>query len=113
MGFSTKKIADIAIKDGNKDIIIKGGILQNAALAVRAINHPLRKKVIDLLEKNGEMVVTDIYVHLRTEQSVASQHLAILRNAGFVDTRRDGKFIHYTLNKGRFKNSAELIEKLA
>tara|TARA_B110000037_G_scaffold173112_1_gene196828 strand:+ start:97 stop:438 length:342 start_codon:yes stop_codon:yes gene_type:complete len=113
MGYSTKKIADIAIKDGKDKIIIKGGILQNAALAVRAINHPLRKKVIDLLEENGEMVVTDIYVQLRTEQSVASQHLAILRNAGFVVTRRDGKFIHYTLNKDRFKNSAELIEKLA
>ncbi|MFT4969797.1 MAG: DNA-binding transcriptional ArsR family regulator [Chitinophagales bacterium] len=113
MGYSTKKIADIAIKDGKDKIIIKGGILQNAALAVRAINHPLRKKVIDLLEENGEMVVTDIYVQLRTEQSVASQHLAILRNAGFVITRRDGKFIHYTLNKDRFKNSAELIEKLA
>lgn len=113
MGYSTKKIADISIKDGRGKIVIKGGILQNAALAVRAINHPLRKKIIDLLEENGEMVVTDIYVKLRTEQSVASQHLAILRNAGFVNTRRDGKFIHYTLNKERFKNSAELIEKLA
>ncbi len=113
MGYSTKKIADISVKDGNDKVVIKGGILQSAALAVRAINHPLRKKIIDLLEENGEMVVTDIYVKLRTEQSVASQHLAILRNAGFVNTRRDGKFIHYALNKKRFKDSAELIEKLA
>lgn len=113
MGYSTKKIADISIKDGNDTILIKGGILQSAALAVRAINHPLRKKIIDLLETNGEMVVTDIYVQLRTEQSVASQHLAILRNAGFVVTKRNGKFIHYALNTERFKTSAELIEKLA
>lgn len=113
MGYSTKKIADIALKDGRDQILIKGGVLQNAALVVRAINHPLRKKVIDLLEQNGEMVVTDIYVKLRTEQSVASQHLAILRNSGFVNTRREGKFIHYGLNKDRFKNSAKLIEQLA
>lgn len=113
MGYSTKKIADISIKDGKDEIVIKGGVLQDAALAVRAINHPLRKKLIDLLEENGEMVVTDIYVKLRTEQSVASQHLAILRNAGFVTTRRDGKFIHYTLDKDRFKHSAKLIEQLA
>lgn len=113
MGYSTKKIADISLKDGKDDIVIKGSILQSAALAVRAINHPLRKKIIDLLESNGEMVVTDIYVKLRTEQSVASQHLAILRNAGFVDTKRNGKFIHYSLNKDRFKKSAGLIEKLA
>ncbi|MEX0598270.1 MAG: metalloregulator ArsR/SmtB family transcription factor [Candidatus Paceibacterota bacterium] len=113
MGYSTKKIADITIKDGKENIVIKGGILQSAALAVRAINHPLRKKIIDLLETNGEMVVTDIYVQLRTEQSVASQHLAILRNAGFVVTKRNGKFIHYALNTERFKKSAELIERLA
>lgn len=113
MGYSTKKIADIVLKDGKEEIVIKGGILQSAALAVRAINHPLRKKIIDLLETNGEMVVTDIYVKLRTEQSVASQHLAILRNAGFVNTKRDGKFIHYKLNTDRFKTASGLIEKLA
>lgn len=113
MGYSTKKIADIVLKNGKDEIVIKGGILQSAALAVRAINHPLRKKIIDLLETNGEMVVTDIYVKLRTEQSVASQHLAILRNAGFVSTKRDGKFIHYKLNKERFSSASALIEKLA
>ena len=43
------------------------------------------------------MTVTDIYVKLRLEQSVASQHLAILRKAGVVQTERDGKFIFYSL----------------
>ena len=93
--------------------MIKGGILQHAALAVRAINHPLRKQIVDLLEDNGEMVVTDIYVRLRTEQSVTSQHLAVLRNAGFVETRREGKFIHYTLNRKRFSEISTFIEEMA
>lgn len=113
MGYSTKKIADISIKNGQEEIVIKGGILQHAALAVRAINHPLRKQIVDLLEDNGEMVVTDIYVRLRTEQSVTSQHLAVLRNAGFVETRREGKFIHYTLNRKRFSEISTFIEEMA
>ncbi|MCD8528856.1 MAG: hypothetical protein LRY27_02530, partial [Chitinophagales bacterium] len=66
MGYSTKKIADITVTDGKEKVVIKGGVLQSAALAVRAINHPLRKKIVDLLNDKGEMVVTDIYVQLKT-----------------------------------------------
>lgn len=65
------------------------------ALKARAINHKLRQRIIDLLYLNPGLTVTEIFIYLRIEQSVASQHLAILRNAGFVSTQRDGKFIKY------------------
>ena len=64
------------------------------------------------MEEHGRMTVTDIYIKLRLEQSVASQHLAILRKAGVVVTERDGKYIHYTLDKGRIKEISELIGDL-
>ena len=68
----------------NKD---ENDILQRAKLKVRALNHPLRQKMLTLIKDNGNrMNVTDIYVKLRIEQSVASQHLAILRNQGLVST---------------------------
>ena len=35
---------------------------------------------------------------MRLEQSITSQHLRILRNADLVNTRREGKFIYYSLN---------------
>ena len=47
------------------------------------------------------LTVTQVYVKLRLEQSVASQHLAILRRAGIVVTEREGKFIFYTINPAR------------
>jgi ArsR family transcriptional regulator, virulence genes transcriptional regulator len=50
---------------------------------------------------------------LRLEQSVASQHLAILRKAGVLNTDRDGKFIYYSLNKERIEEIANLVEDLA
>ena len=59
------------------------------------------------------MTVTDIYVKLRLEQSVASQHLAILRRAGVVVTQRQGKYIYYSLNKDRLEQISGLIEELA
>ena len=69
--------------------------------------------MIKLLEDHGKMTVTEIYVKLRLEQSVASQHLAILRNAEVVQTEREGKFIYYSLNEDRIAELADLVEELA
>ncbi len=88
-------------------------ILRRAVLTLRAVNHKLRKEILSLLETNGRMTVTDIYVKLRLEQSVASQHLAILRKADIVETERDGKFIYYKLNKPKLFELSRLAEELA
>ncbi|CAN5266432.1 N/A [soil metagenome] len=96
-----------------EDITLDYGVLRKAVLTLRAVNHKLRKQVINLLEESKKLTVTEIYVKLRLEQSVASQHLAILRRAGVVKTTRDGKFIYYSLNKKRILEISELVEDLA
>ena len=58
--------------------------LQKAALFFRAVNNTLRNRILHLLHKNQSLTVTSIYQSLGIEQSVASQHLAILRKANFV-----------------------------
>ena len=103
----------VVLKKGNKDIPLDYLELRKAALVLRAVNHKLRQRIIDLLEENGRMTVTDIYVKLRLEQSVASQHLAILRRAGVVQTDRQGKFIYYSLDKDRLGQISSLVEELA
>ena len=97
----------------DKDIHLDYSVLRKAVLTLRAINHKLRKQIVNILEENKKLTVTEIYVKLRLEQSVASQHLAILRRAGIVRTTRDGKFIYYTLDKKRLSEISELIEDLA
>jgi len=77
--------------------------VKKAALIFRAINHPLRKQMLQLLHENVRMTVTEIFIKLRLEQSVASQHLAVLRKAGMVNTERQGKFIFYSVNYQRIK----------
>ena len=86
--------------------------VKNAAMTLRAINHKLRQQIVKLLEENKRMNVTDIYVKLRLEQSVASQHLAILRRANIVITERDGKFIHYALNHARIAAVDKFVNEL-
>ncbi len=92
--------------------------LKAAALILRAVNHKLRQQIIKLIEDEGNRItVTEIYVKLRLEQSVASQHLAILRKAGIVNTERDGKFIYYSINYNQLDKvdrvTGELITKEA
>src|SRR5215813_13985735 len=86
--------------------------LKKASLVLRAINHKLRQQILKLIDEQGKITVTEIYVKLRLEQSVASQHLAILRKAGFVKTERDGKFIYYTVNPERIEDLNKFIESL-
>ncbi len=103
----------VTLTKGKKAIKLDYAELRKAVLVLRAVNHKLRQSVIDLLEENERMTVTDIYIKLRLEQSVASQHLAILRRAGVVTTDRQGKFIYYSLDKDRLKQISKLVEELA
>ncbi|MCM5527418.1 MAG: ArsR/SmtB family transcription factor [Chitinophagaceae bacterium] len=86
--------------------------LKKAALVLRSLNHKLRQQILKLIDESGKMTVTEIYVKLRLEQSVASQHLAILRRAGIVNTERDGKFIYYTVNTARIQDISAFVEQL-
>ena len=86
--------------------------VKKASLVLRAINHKLRQQILKLIDEHGKITVTEIYVKLRLEQSVASQHLAILRKAGFVKTERDGKFIYYTVNTNRIEELNQFVESL-
>lgn len=86
--------------------------LKKAALILRAVNHKLRQQIMKLIHQNGKMTVTEIYVKLRLEQSVASQHLAILRKAGYVNTLRDGKFIFYSVNYERLDQVHKIVHDL-
>lgn len=100
--------------DSENGISLKVDLLnvKKAALVLRAINHKLRQQMLKLIDEHGKMTVTELYVKLRLEQSVASQHLAILRKAGFVKTNRDGKFIYYSVNISRIKELNKFVEDL-
>ena len=108
-----KKNDAISLKKGPKEVKLDYADLRKAVLVLRAVNHKLRQRIIDLLEESDTMTVTDIYIKLRLEQSVASQHLAILRRAGVVITERQGKFIYYSLDQDRLAQISGLVEDLA
>jgi DNA-binding transcriptional ArsR family regulator len=85
------------------DLKIEAHELKKAALILRAINHKLRQQLLQFIHQRGTVTVTELYLKLHLEQSVASQHLAILRSAGYVLTKREGKCIYYSVNYKRLE----------
>jgi len=72
--------------------------LQVSTELMRAVAHPLRLMILEFIDNHGVINVNKIYNTLKIEQSITSQHLRILKMAGVVQSERDGKFIHYSIN---------------
>jgi ArsR family transcriptional regulator, arsenate/arsenite/antimonite-responsive transcriptional repressor len=70
--------------------------LNEMAALCRALADATRLRILGLL-LTGEVCVCDIYESLKISQPKASRHLAYLRRAGLVETRREGLWIHYRL----------------
>ncbi len=64
----------------------------------KALADATRLRILGLL-LTGEVCVCDIHESLKIPQPKTSRHLAYLRQAGLVETRRDGLWIHYRLAK--------------
>jgi len=78
--------------------------LDEAKLILRALTHKLRLKLVKYIDEHEGTYVKKMYKDLRLEQSVTSQHLRILREAGIVTTKREGKNIRYFLNYDKIKH---------
>lgn len=68
----------------------------HAAEVLRAVAHPLRLQIIELLEK-GEMCVGSISEALGEKQAITSQQLNFMKNRGILASRREGTKVFYRL----------------
>ena len=78
---------------------------------MRALAHPLRLKILEFLDQNKNIQVNQIYNTLKIEQSIASQHLRILKNAGVLVADKDGKYMHYTIDYQKVSNADKAINR--
>lgn len=92
-------------------IVIDLSKLELAASKLRAISHPLRIAIIDLLANGKKLSVTEIYEALDIEQATASHHLNILKGKGLLVSNREGKKIYYSLKNMTLTDIIECINK--
>jgi DNA-binding transcriptional ArsR family regulator len=69
-------------------------IYENQAVFLKALGQPTRLQILDLL-KNGERCVCEIFPAIDQEQANVSKHLTILKQAGILDSRKEGLRVIY------------------
>lgn len=72
---------------------------QAAADLLRALGNEQRLLVLCMLA-DAEMTVGELNAALPLSQSALSQHLAVLRESGIVDTRKEGQSVYYSMRRG-------------
>jgi DNA-binding transcriptional ArsR family regulator len=75
-------------------------VLKEAAEMVRVLGHPVRLRIVELLEA-GEQTVTQLQAELAAPQALVSQQLARMRAAGIVEGRRSGSNVWYAIADSR------------
>ena len=86
--------------------------LEGATGALRAVAHPIRLAIIDLLGKSPSLNVTEIHESLGIEQAVASHHLRIMKDKGLLSSQREGKNTFYSLKSPEVATFISLMEQL-
>ena len=85
---------------------------QRTAVVGRALADPKRLCVLESLSE-GELSVSELSTRAACQVPNMSQHLAVLRSAGLVATRREGSTIYYRLSDPRVLEAYQLLQSIA
>ena len=85
--------------------------LEQATETLRAIAHPVRIVIVELLFEEKQMSVKEIHTKIGIEQAVASHHLRIMKSCGVVEVSREGKNSFYSLSKNEYFYIIESLKK--
>ena len=85
--------------------------LSRAIQLFHALSDETRLAVVEML-RDGERCVCDLQDALDVAQSRLSFHLKVLKDAGLVTDRKDGRWVHYALSAGAFDELGELAADL-
>jgi ArsR family transcriptional regulator len=85
--------------------------LTRSAQLFHALSDEARLRIIEIL-LDGEHCVCDLMTHIDAAQSRLSYHLKVLKDAGLVLDRREGRWSYYTLQRDVFLEAEELLAGL-
>jgi DNA-binding transcriptional ArsR family regulator len=85
--------------------------LEQAAGMLKAMAHPMRIAILNLLEDSKRMTVSEIHEKLSIEQSTTSHHLGILKDKGVLSSKRDGKHIYYFVKNDNLSSIIDCLNK--
>ncbi len=84
---------------------------QEIAKICKALGDENRVKIIKLLS-NGELCACKLLEEFKISQSTLSHHMKILTDCNLVDFKKDGKWVHYSINTKAFSEFKKEIKSL-
>lgn len=104
-------IKDAKSTDRHRSLNIEDRIFEGQAVICKAFAHPKRLKLLSLLSK-GERRMSDLQEELALAPANLSQHVAVLRGAGVIDTYRNGHHLYCFLAFPEVKQACHLIQEV-
>ena len=92
-------------------LITRDEDIDRASRSLKAMSHPLRLKILCTLG-DKEISVQDIVECVGTSQSNISQHLAILRDKGILDSRKDANRVYYRVGDERTLRLIDMMRQV-
>jgi ArsR family transcriptional regulator len=91
---------------------MKGSTIKNSARAAELFHALADQTRLDIIRelKDGECCVCELTDRLHSGQSRLSFHLKVLKEAGLIQDRRDGRWMYYTVNAEALDALDELID---
>ena len=87
----------MALKAMNEhDVKIDQARIERAAAVLKTVAHPLRLRIVELLE-SGDKSVNELKELLGVTQPLTSQHLSQMRMRGVLGSRREGTLVYYSI----------------
>lgn len=87
-------------------------LYQKRAEILKALAHPSRLIIVDVLNERGEAGACDLMDVLASDQSTVWKHLSVLKQSGIIDDRREGKKSIYRLTRPCVMNFFQCIEQV-
>lgn len=83
--------------------------LENVANMLKAIAHPMRIAILNMLEGGKKLTVSEIHQQLGIEQAATSHHLGILKDKGVLYSKREGKNTYYYIKHDNFSRMLDCV----
>jgi len=80
------------------------------ARVISVLANAKRLQIVELLGAS-EHTVSDLAAELEIAQATTSQHLAVMRKSGVVETRKDGNFVYYRLADPKIAEACAVMSR--
>lgn len=85
--------------------------LTEAAECLKAIAHPHRLQIIQLLLSGKQLSVGEVAEHCQLQQPATSEHLRFMQRCGFLESKREGRVVFYSVSEPHLKELMGCIQK--